>query len=117
VLESHHCNTCTDEVSPGKTSNDPSGSSHDDASFATRPAKCIKVTANDQPRVWPSNMMFVIQSIVESHSPCPDKPLFKFAMTSKAAKKIFHVLKSFDFDMKRVLEAQAKSPMGYGSEF
>jgi hypothetical protein len=67
--------------------------------------------------VWPKEMMTIIKSIVESHSPCPDKPLFEFAMTSEAAEKNFLILKSFDFDMKRALEAQVNSPMGYGSEF
>ena len=61
--------------------------------------------------------MTIIKSILESHSPHPDKPLFEFAMTSEAAEKNFLILKSFDFDMKRALEAQANSPMGYGSEF
>ena len=61
--------------------------------------------------------MTIIKSIVESHSPHPDKPLFEFAMTSKAAEKNFLILKSFDLDMKRALEAQANLPMGHGSEF
>ena len=117
TLGSHHCDTCTDEVSPGKALNDPSGSSQEDASFAKCLAKRIKATANDQLRVLLSDMMSIIKSIVESHSPRPDKPLFEFAIMSKAAERNFLVLKSFDFNMKRVLKAQATSPMGYGSKF
>ena len=62
-------------------------------------------------------MMSIIKSIVELHSPRLEKPLFEFEMTSEAAKKNFLVLKSFNFDVKAALAAQAKSPMGYGSEF
>ena len=109
--------TCTNEVSPGKASNDPLGGSHDNASFSQRSAKRHKASAADHPRVWPKEMITIIKAIVELHSPCPDKPLFKFATTSEAAEKNFLILKSFDFDMKRAFEAQANSPMGYGSEF
>jgi len=117
TLGSRLCDTCTDEVSPGKASDDPSGGSHDDAPISHRQAKRIKATANDHPKVWPEKMMTIIKSIVESFSPRPDKPLFEFAMTSEAAEKNFLILKSFNFDMKKVLEAQANTPMGYGSEF
>jgi hypothetical protein len=117
TLGSRPYDTCTDEVSPGKASNDPVGGSHDDASFLQHSAKRHKASAADHPRVWPKEMMTIIKSIVESHSPRLDKPLFEFAMTSEAAEKNFLILKSFDLDMKRALEAQANSPMGYGSEF
>jgi hypothetical protein len=60
------CDTCTDEVSPGKASDDPSGGSHDDAPISHRPAKRIKATANDHPKVWPEKMMTIIKSIVET---------------------------------------------------
>jgi hypothetical protein len=38
-------------------------------------------------------------------------------MNTEAAKKNFLVLNSFNFDVNQALEAQAKSPIGYGSEF
>ncbi len=76
-----------------------------------------QVAATNHLRVWPKNMMSIIKSIVELHSPRLEKPLFEFEMTSEAAKKNFLVLKSFNFDVKAALAAQAKSPMGYGSEF
>ncbi len=62
-------------------------------------------------------MMSIISSIVKSHSPLPECPLFNFEMNSEAAKKKIMILKSFDFNIGRAIEAQAKSPMGYGSEF
>ncbi len=72
---------------------------------------------NNHPKIWPANMMSIILSIVKSHSPCPECPLFNFKMNSEAAEKIFMILKSFDFNIGRAIEAQAKSPMGYGSKF
>jgi hypothetical protein len=62
-------------------------------------------------------MMSIIKSIIEPHSPRLEKPLFEFEMMSEAAEKNFLVLKSFNFKVKAALAAQAKSPMGYGSEF
>ena len=129
-LGSRHRDTCTDDASPGKATNSTSGGSHCDSTHPQRSTKRHKiayessgdssldqVAAADQLRVWPKNMMSIIKSIVESHSPCPEKPLFEFEMTSEAAEKNFLVLKRFNFDVKAALAAQAKSPMGYGSEF
>ncbi len=73
--------------------------------------------ANDHPKIWPKNMMVIIKSIVNLYSPCPEAPLFAFEMAAKATEKKFLVLKRFDFDIKQALEVQAKSLMGYGSEF
>jgi hypothetical protein len=38
-------------------------------------------------------------------------------MTTEAAKNNVLVLNSFNFDINQALKAQAKSPIGYGSEF
>jgi hypothetical protein len=38
-------------------------------------------------------------------------------MNLEAAEKYFMILKSFNFNIGRAIEAQAKSPMGYRSEF
>ena len=62
-------------------------------------------------------MMSIILSIIKSYSPCPECLLFNFKMNSEAAEKNFLVLKSFDFNIGRAIEAQAKSPVGYGLEF
>ena len=61
--------------------------------------------------------MDIIKSIVNLHSPCPEAPLFTLDMTAEATKKNYIILKSFNFDVKRALEAQARSPVGYSSEF
>jgi hypothetical protein len=73
--------------------------------------------SNDHPKIWPPNMMSIILSIVKSYSFHPECPLFYFEMNSEAAEKIFMVLKSFNFKIGRAIEAQAKSPVGYGLEF
>ena len=69
--------------------------------------------------VWPSDstMIRTIKSILASNSPCPDAPEFCFEMTLEAAEKNFLVLKRHDFDLGKAIEAQATSPVGYGSEF
>ncbi len=59
----------------------------------------------------------IIMFILKYHSSCPERPLFNFEMKLEAAEKFFMILKSFDFNIGRAIEAQAKSPMGYGSEF
>ena len=61
-------------------------------------------------------MMEIIKFIMSLESPCPEPPLFQFKMSSKAAEKNFLILMRFNFDLKEAIEAQAKSPMGYGSE-
>ena len=129
-LGSPHRDTFTIDASPGKAANGTLGGSHCDSTSPQRLAKRHKlareideqpslnqVAAIDYLRVWPKNMMSIIKSIVESHGPRPEKPLFEFEMTSEAAKKNFLVLKSFNFDVKAALAAQAKSPTGYGLEF
>jgi hypothetical protein len=67
--------------------------------------------------IWPSNMMEIIKSITSSESPCPEPPLLQFKISSEAAEKKFLILRRFNFDPKEAIETQAKSLMGYGSEF
>ena len=61
--------------------------------------------------------METIENIVKSTSRCPNLPLFKFEMNREAAESNFHVLCKFIFNLEKAIEAQARSPMGYGSEF
>ena len=81
-LGSRHRDTCTNNASPGKAANGTSGGSHCDSTSPQRLAKRHKsargidgqpsldqVAATNQPRVWPTNMMSIIKSIVELHSP------------------------------------------------
>jgi hypothetical protein len=83
-------------------------------------AKCQKSsTSVDESlsRFWPPNLLDIIKSIVKLESSCPVKPLFIFNLNSKAAGKNCLILKKFDLDIGRSLEAQSLLPLGYGSEF
>ena len=62
-------------------------------------------------------MMEIIAVIVKTTSECPEPPLFKFEMNRAAAESNFLVLRKFNFDLEKALAAQARLPMGYGSEF
>ncbi len=69
--------------------------------------------------MWPKNakMLTIIKAIIESESPCPAKPEFCLEMPLEAAEKNFMVLKRHNFKLGKAIEAQSKSPVGYGSEF
>ncbi len=47
--------------------------------------------------------------------PAPLK--FIFDMTEEATEKNFVILKKYDFDLEKAINAQKSSPLGYGSEF
>ncbi len=47
----------------------------------------------------------------------PTPPEFVFDMTEEATKKNFRILKKYDFDLEKAINAQNSSPLGYGSEF
>jgi len=72
---------------------------------------------NALPKIWPENMMEIIAVTVKSTSECPEPPLFKFEMNGAAAESNFLVLQKFNFNLEKALAVQARSPMGYGSEF
>jgi hypothetical protein len=62
-------------------------------------------------------MTEIIAAIVRLTSERPESPLFKFEMNGAAAESNFLVLRKFNFDLEKALEAQVGSPVGYGSEF
>jgi hypothetical protein len=68
-------------------------------------------------RIWPKNMMETIEHIVKSTSRCLKSLLFKFKMNREAVESNFHILWRFNFDLGKAIEAQARSPVGFGSEF
>jgi hypothetical protein len=57
--------------------------------------------------VWPKNakMLTMIKAIIEAKSPCPAKPEFCFKMTLEAAEKNFMVLKCYNFEPGKAIEA------------
>jgi hypothetical protein len=66
---------------------------------------------------FPHNMLGIIKEIIRQQNPCPKKPLLCFKMKTEAAEKNFMVLKRHQFSLKKGIEAQAGSPVKYGSEF
>jgi hypothetical protein len=63
------------------------------------------------------SMLKIIQQIIGSESLCPNKLEFCFEITLEAAERNFLVLKCHNFKLGTAIEAQSKSPVGYGSEF
>jgi hypothetical protein len=62
-------------------------------------------------------MLDIIKEIIGQQNPHPQKPLFCFEMATEAEEKNFKVLKTHQFSLKKVIKAQAESPVKYGSEF
>jgi hypothetical protein len=77
------------------------------------------VKLRSKENVWPPNrqMLEIIEQIIHSNSPCPEKPEFCFEMKLEAVKKNFLTLKRHNLDLGAAVQAQSKSPVGYGSEF
>ncbi len=50
-------------------------------------------------------------------SPEPTPPEFVFKLTEEAAAKNFIILKKYNFDLEKAIDAQKSSPLGYGSKF
>jgi hypothetical protein len=77
----------------------------------------MAMVINAPSRIWPKNMIETIEHIVKSTSRCPKLPLFKFKMNGEAAESNFHILWIFNFDLGEAIKEQARSLIGYGSEF
>ena len=76
------------------------------------------VTPFPEPKhFWPRNIVPIIKAIQNTDCPCPSPPLFKFELTKEAAARNFCILTKFNMSIEKALEAQASSPLGYGSEF
>ena len=65
----------------------------------------------------PSNVIDVIKDILSYESSCPAKPKFMFELSEEATMKNYLVMKQAKLDLGKAIEAQSKSPLGYGSEF
>jgi hypothetical protein len=72
---------------------------------------------NSSQRAFPVELIEIINKIREEALPAPAPPEFVFDMTEEAAKKNFMILKKYDFDLEKAINAQKSSPLGYGSEF
>ena len=66
---------------------------------------------------WPSDLMRAIKSVLLVECPCPTEPEFVFSLDKEAAERNMCVLNKYGKNLVRAIEAQSKSPLGYGSEF
>jgi hypothetical protein len=125
TLGSRHYNKRATNANPGKAMNDTWGTSrhNNNRTFSKSSAKRPKAethhhcngeststdAATGLPRIWPRDMMNIIDLIIKLHSPHP-VALFAFEVTTEAAKKNFLILRRFNFDIKQVLEVKQNPP-------
>jgi hypothetical protein len=72
---------------------------------------------NSSQQAFPVKLIEIMNKIREEAIPAPIPPKFVFDMTEEAAEKNFMILKKYDFDLEKAINAQKSSPLGYGSEF
>lgn len=66
---------------------------------------------------WPIDLVGEIRKAISIVCAKPAMPEFRFELTEEAALKNYLVLKKYNFNLESALNAQANSPLGYGSEF
>jgi hypothetical protein len=66
---------------------------------------------------WTPDLIQQIRNAIAIKSPKPDAPLFHFEPSREAAHKNYCLMKRFNYNIEKALEAQQNSPLGYGSEF
>ena len=66
---------------------------------------------------WPEVLQRATTEVLGMPCVKPETPKFKFDMTKEATKKNFCILAKNKTDLVRAIQAQQKSPLGYGSEF
>ena len=103
ISMSQKCSSPNEESAPPSV---PSPCRH----WATEPAVMPHAT-------WPINLIHIIREIASTKSSRPEAPEFNFHLTKEAAEDNAKVLKKYENDLERAIRAQAKSPVGYGSEF
>jgi hypothetical protein len=78
---------------------------------------CATDTAAMPYPTWPINLIQIISEIASTQSSKPKTPEFDFRLTKEAAENNAKVLAKYDNNLERAICAQARSPVGYGSEF
>ncbi len=66
---------------------------------------------------WPNSMISCIKRDLGTPCNTPSAPEFRFDLLEEAAKHNLEVLRNYDYDLGRALEAQKDSPLGPGKEF
>ena len=66
---------------------------------------------------WPPNLLEAIREVISTPVPLPEKPRFGFQLNQEAAAKNMCIMRQYNLDLGKAIEAQSNSPLGYGSEF
>jgi hypothetical protein len=108
-----------EEVSLDSIPLQTSGGSQDQATNQTTQSSNWQA-ADQHPNktpAFPLELMSIMNKIRGQPIPVPTELEFIFNMTQEVAAKNFLVFKRYGFDLGRVIEAQKRLPIGYGSEF
>jgi hypothetical protein len=66
---------------------------------------------------WPPDLIQQIRNTIATKSPNLDAPLFHFELSLEAAHNNYCLMKHFNHDIGKALEAQQDLPLRYSSEF
>ena len=66
---------------------------------------------------WPKKLVQMAREITSLLSNRPSNTKLKFLLDQESGQKNFCILQKYNFDLTTALEAQANSPLPYGSEF
>ncbi len=81
--------------------------------LADKPLTCIHTQVH-----WPTNMMSIANTIINTNHPAPAHPEFVFQLCREAALQNLCVLMDrYHGDIGLAIANQQNSPLGYGSEF
>ncbi len=89
----------------------------DNESNSTYTDRQTNPVTNSSQQAFPVELIEIINEIREEAIPAPTPLEFVFDMTEEAAEKKFMILKKYDFDLEKAINAQKSSLLGYGSEF
>ena len=66
---------------------------------------------------WPNDLINKIKKVINTPCDTPSPPEFSFEFTEEGKEHNLAILRKYDFDLGKALEAQQSSPLGYGKEF
>ena len=66
---------------------------------------------------WPNDLIGKIKKVINTPCATPSPPEFSFDFTEEGKEHNLAILRKYDFDLGKALEAQQSSSLGYGKEF
>ncbi len=66
---------------------------------------------------WPDNLISLIKNVMGTPCDMPSAPKFSFELSNKAAMHNLKLLRKYQFDLSKALEANNDSPLGPGKKF